>query len=304
MRDQPPDNTREIQVPSGERDVAIGTVSTGDTWSFSAAGEWRTGFVRCGPDGYRNFLFDALEFAPRVPGAARLKLMGKFRDEPDSAAFPIGAGCTQTFARSGELVVFANDQAEGYGDNRGSLILTAAPGGVAVGPVEDGGVRSVWNRFRDVFSRTKGIPVIAAFVLGVSWDPGVHAAGPGFGARDRRRRFPSVSVLPAANRLCGHAALPRHPGLELVPNHYRFELWRGSCRLAAKTIADLDAAPSRGPSVRSDRVGVVDESGQKYLVCFGADRSRLDLFHFGHQAPGHPVRAQASRRHARAGATL
>ena len=169
MGDQPPDNTREIQVPSGERDVAIGTVSTGDTWSFSAAGEWRTGFVRCGPDGYRNFLFDALEFAPRVPGAARLKLMGKFRDEPDSAAFPIGAGCTQTFARSGELVVFANDQAEGYGDNRGSLILTAAPGGVAVGPVEDGGVRSVWNRFRDVFSRTKGIPVIAAFVLGVSW---------------------------------------------------------------------------------------------------------------------------------------
>ena len=169
MGDQPPDNVREIQVPSGERDVAIGTVSAGDTWSFSAAGEWRTGFVRCGPEGYRNFLFDALEFAPRVPGAARLKLMGKFRDEPDSAAFPIGAGCTQTFARSGELVVFANDQAEGYGDNRGSLILTAAPGGVAVGPVEDGGVRSVWNCFRDVFSRTKGIPVIAAFVLGVSW---------------------------------------------------------------------------------------------------------------------------------------
>ena len=26
-----------------------------------------------------------------------------------------------------------------------------------------------WSRFRDVFSRTKGIPVIAAFVLGVSW---------------------------------------------------------------------------------------------------------------------------------------
>src|SRR3984885_9583922 len=160
---------QEIRIPSGERDVAIGAVSGGDTWSFSAAGKWSTGFVRCGPDGYRNFLFDALEFAPRVPGVARLKLMGKFQDEPDAAAFPIGAGCTQTFARSGELVVFANDQAEGYGDNRGAVTLTAAPGGVTAGPVEDGGVSGTWNRFRDAFSRTRGIPVIAAFVLGVSW---------------------------------------------------------------------------------------------------------------------------------------
>jgi hypothetical protein len=160
---------QEIRIPSGERDVAIGAVSGGDTWSFSAAGKWSTGFVRCGPDGYRNFLFDALEFAPRVPGAARLKLMGKFQDEPDSAAFPIGAGCTQTFARSGELVVFANDQAEGYGDNRGAVTLTAAPGGIAPAPVEDGGVSGAWTRFRDAFSRTRGIPVIAAFVLGVSW---------------------------------------------------------------------------------------------------------------------------------------
>ncbi len=95
--------------------------------------------------------------------------MCKFRDEPDSAAFPIGAGCTQTFARSGELVAFANDRPEGYADNRGAVTLTVAPGGVAASPVEDGGVSSAWNRFRDVFSRTKGIPVIAAFVLGVSW---------------------------------------------------------------------------------------------------------------------------------------
>src|SRR3984885_7523168 len=160
---------QEIRIPSGERDVAIGAVSGGDTWSFSAAGKWSTGFVRCGPDGYRNFLFDALEFAPRVPGAARLELMGKFQDEPDSAAFPIGAGCTQTFARSGELVVFANDQADGYADNRGAVTLTAAPGGIAPAPVEDGGVSGAGTRFRDAFSRTRGIPVIAAFVLGVSW---------------------------------------------------------------------------------------------------------------------------------------
>ena len=45
---------REIRVPSREREVAIGTFSAGETWSFSAAGEWSTGFVHCGPGGYRN----------------------------------------------------------------------------------------------------------------------------------------------------------------------------------------------------------------------------------------------------------
>src|SRR6202030_140681 len=124
------------------------------------AGNWSTGVVSCSPDGYRNFIFDALEFAPRVPGQPRLKLMCKFRDEPDSAAFPIGAGCTQTFARSGELVVFANDRLDGYASNRGAVTLTVAPGGVAASSVEDGGVSGAWNRFRDVFGRTTGIPVI------------------------------------------------------------------------------------------------------------------------------------------------
>ena len=169
MGNEPQGAVRQIQVPSGEREAALGSVSAGDTRSFSAAGDWSTGFVRCGPDGYRNFIFDALEFAPRVPGQARLKLMGKFRGEPDSAAFPIGAGCTQTFRRSGELVAFANDLPDGYADNSGAVTLTVAHGGVAAAPVEDAGVRSAWNRFRDVFSRTRGIPVIAAFVLGVSW---------------------------------------------------------------------------------------------------------------------------------------
>ena len=169
MGNEPPEAVQQIQVPSGEREVVVGTVSAGETWSFSAAGRWKTGFVWCGADGYRNFVFDALEFAPRAPGQARLKLMCKFRGEPDSAAFPIGAGCTQTFARSGEIVAFANDLPGGYGDNRGAVTLTVARGGVAAAQAEEAGVSSAWNRFRDVFSRTKGIPVIAAFVLGVSW---------------------------------------------------------------------------------------------------------------------------------------
>ena len=94
MGNEPPKAGWDFQVPAEKHEVVVGTVSAGETWSFSAAGEWSTGFVRCGPDGYRNFLFDALEFKPRAPGEARLKLMCKFRDEPDRAAFPIGAGCT------------------------------------------------------------------------------------------------------------------------------------------------------------------------------------------------------------------
>ncbi|MGH6797791.1 MAG: hypothetical protein ACREDI_05350, partial [Roseiarcus sp.] len=170
MGAEPPEAEHEIRVPSGEREVAIGTVSAGETWSLSAAGEWSTGFVHCGPDGYRNFLFDALEFTPRVPGEARLRLMCRFRDEPDSDAFPIGAGCTKTFARSGELVVFANDRPDGYADNRGAVTLTAVRGGVAPGPANAvGGLAGRWRDVVEVFHRTAGVPVIAAFVLGVSW---------------------------------------------------------------------------------------------------------------------------------------
>ena len=104
-----------------------------------------------------------------MPGAARLKLMGKFGDEPDSAAFPIGTGCTKTFARSGGLVVFANDQPDGYAGNRGAMTLTVAPGGVAAGPTNAvGGLAGRWRDLVDIFNRTAGVSVIAAFALGVS----------------------------------------------------------------------------------------------------------------------------------------
>lgn len=159
----------KIRVPAGEREVALGPVSAEDTWSFSATGQWKTGFVWCGPDGYRNFLYDALNFKPRVAGEARLKLMCKFRGDPDTEAFPIGAACTKTFDRTGELVVFANDRSEGYADNRGSVTLTAAPGGVAAGPHDTlGGFSARWREIVDIYNRTAGVPVIAAFALGVS----------------------------------------------------------------------------------------------------------------------------------------
>ena len=169
MGGEPPEGGVKIRVLSGEREVALGPVSAGDTWSFSAKGQWKTGFVWCGPDGYRNFLYDALNFKPRVPGEARLKLMCKFRGDPNSEAFPIGAGCTRTFERTGELVVFANDRPEGYGDNLGSVTLTAAPGGVAAGPPDAlGGLSARWRDVVDIYNRTAGVPVVAAFALGVS----------------------------------------------------------------------------------------------------------------------------------------
>ncbi len=169
MGAEPPEYGVKIQVPAREREVALGPVSAGDTWSFSAKGQWKTGFVSCGPDGYRNFFYDALNFKPRVAGVARLKLMCKFRGGPNSEAFPIGAGCTKTFDRPGELVVFANDRPEGYADNRGEVTLTAAPGGVAPGPSDAlGGFSARWRDIVDIYNRTAGVPVIAAFALGVS----------------------------------------------------------------------------------------------------------------------------------------
>ena len=87
----------------------------------------------------------------------------------DSAAFPIGAGCTRTFARSGDLVVFANDRPDGYADNSGAVTLAAVPGGVAPGPADAvGGLAGRWRDIVEVFHRTAGVPVIAAFALGVS----------------------------------------------------------------------------------------------------------------------------------------
>ena len=95
--------------------------------------------------------------------------MGKLKGDLDLAAFAIGAGCTHTFDRDGELVVFANDSADGFGNNRGSVSSEAVAGGVAPAPPDyGGGVISVWHATVDAFNRTAGIPVMVAFVLGVS----------------------------------------------------------------------------------------------------------------------------------------
>ena len=163
-----PEGEQTIEVPSAQPEVEVRTVSVGETWSFSASGRWTNGFIACGPDGYRNFLFDALQIKPRARGKPWFQLIGEIRGRPGSR-FAIGAGCTRTFDQSGDLVVYANDDANGYANNKGAATLTLRRGGIAPAPPVEVGLIGAWRRFRDVFSRTRGIPVIAVFVLGVSW---------------------------------------------------------------------------------------------------------------------------------------
>ena len=158
----------EVVVPSDQRAVRVMPVAAGDTWSFSASGQWTNGWITCGPDGYRNFLMDALQIEPRAKSERWFRLMGELEGQP-GPPFPIGAGCTHTFAHGGELVVFANDSANGYGNNHGEVTLKAERGGVAPAPPAYVGWIGAWRRFVDAVNRTAGIPVIAALVLGVSW---------------------------------------------------------------------------------------------------------------------------------------
>ena len=160
----------ETTVPANSPEVPVMPVAKGETWSFSASGRWWNGYLICGPDGYRNFLADAFQLAPRAAGHPWLKLMGQVKTPEGRlrAPFPIGAGATELFHEDGELAVFANDNLGGYATNSGSLRLEAVRGGVAPGDSAYGGWIGLWHSVRDVFARTAGIPVIAAFVFGVS----------------------------------------------------------------------------------------------------------------------------------------
>ncbi len=159
---------REIQVPSAEAEVTLAAVSAGETWSFGASGFWRNGLIRCGPDGYRRFFYDALQIAPRALGRRWFCLMGEIKGCPGSV-FPIGAGGAHTFKHSGTLVAFANDSADGYSNNHGSITLRLRKGGIVQAPAgEFGGLIGWWRRLREALDRTRGIPFIAILVIGVS----------------------------------------------------------------------------------------------------------------------------------------
>jgi hypothetical protein len=149
-------------VSSDAPGVRVMTVSEGETWHFSATGEWTNGFIQCGPNGYTNFIADVFQIEPRVPGEPWMRLMGEVDGEPGSI-FRIGFGCTRKFETSGMLVVFANDRANGYADNNGVVQLHRR---LLLGKGASEPTKS--PEFREVFNRIRGIPVIAALVLSVS----------------------------------------------------------------------------------------------------------------------------------------
>ena len=68
-----------VDVPSNDPAVFVMTVQAGETWSFSAAGRWTNGWIKCGPDGYRNFLADALQMEPTGPKQALVPAYGQAR---------------------------------------------------------------------------------------------------------------------------------------------------------------------------------------------------------------------------------
>jgi hypothetical protein len=107
-------------------------VQPGDTLHFQASGRWFDAVIGCSADGYSAPLFYGLNVLPRIPDDGRyFRLMGRIVEdgvEPQhddvAETFAIGSQATRTFARAGELFVFANDHKGAYWNNWGSVTLT------------------------------------------------------------------------------------------------------------------------------------------------------------------------------------
>ncbi len=212
--------------------------------------------------------------------------MGRINGKPDST-FPIGAGCTKTFGHAGDLVVFANDKPDGYSNNRGSVKLTARQGGVAPTQGADiGGWIGAWHRIPRRFQPHGGHPDHRRFRLRCVVDPCLHAAGAGPGARDRRGRFPPVSVRRFADHVCAGTSLPCASGLGLVADDRHLELRRRPKQMAAQMASRLDASRSRRRAFCRSRDGARHEPRQQDLVRRGADRARRDVLRLRGLAPG------------------
>ena len=212
------------------------------------------------------------QLKPRVPGQARLKLMCKFADEPDSAAFPIGAGCTNTFARSGELVVFANDRLRGYADNRGAVTLAARlaasrrgrPTPSAASP-RDGAILSTST----VARRRPGHRRARHRRLG---NPALHAPG----TRSRARRWRGW-IGRLGHRLRDRAPVLRVSGLELVAHRHRLELRTPPPALAAPLAPRMGAEGAGLRALRGGRSRAPHQFQVERLGRLGAAGDRRDL---------------------------
>ena len=156
-------NRVEVTVCSRALSVNVTDVREGETWSFSAEGLWTDWFVRCGPNGYRNFLADILSVRPVADEFPYFCLVGQVGS---GERFRIGRGSTHTFKMSGRLTVYANDAKGFYWNNRGSVRLTAALGGLPPARKQRGPLATRWHALRDLYRRTLGILPAAVMALG------------------------------------------------------------------------------------------------------------------------------------------
>ena len=76
-------DTETFAVPSSRQGLFVGEAKPGERWRFSAKGTWRDWFVRCGPQGYRAFLFHALDLWPRLWNAPYFCLVGQIDERVD-----------------------------------------------------------------------------------------------------------------------------------------------------------------------------------------------------------------------------
>ena len=151
-----------VEVRANEKWCRTGIwLEAGETYQFSAEGEWNNNAVRCGPDGARDGDFQIGELVNAIAaplralerwvnnldggGNAKLpltpredadwfKLFGavahsNVADDGSIAAEPhqmleIGSGDTFKIRKSGYLYGFANDRWQSYENNSGAVQLT------------------------------------------------------------------------------------------------------------------------------------------------------------------------------------
>ncbi|KJC62671.1 hypothetical protein UP10_00315 [Bradyrhizobium sp. LTSPM299] len=158
-----------IDVPAESKSTPLTPVQTGDVISFSATGRWKDWWISCGPDGYRNFFADIIRIRPRFADENWFCLCGEV--EGTGERFAIGRGCTHTLATSGNLILFANDRDDLYGNNSGSVSVTADRGGIApsqadADPDAFKGLTGRWRLIHRTFDMTRGVGTLAILVPG------------------------------------------------------------------------------------------------------------------------------------------
>ena len=172
-----------FEVPASSAAFPVVNVQAGESWRFRARGRWRDAWIPCGPKGYRNFIADVLGIRPRIEDLPWFCLVGALA-APDGTTideFGIGRDADHTFKAAGQVVVFANDLEDRYGNNFGSVTLqlekVEAEPSASMAPSQAGSRRKAteligdvvelfagyWKQALEALDRTAG--VLFAFVL-------------------------------------------------------------------------------------------------------------------------------------------